>query len=156
MGVSGRPGLKLYLLRHGKAVRDDEDRTRPLTPRGERQSRWLGETMKGRGFRVDRILHSEKLRARQTASLFAAVAAPSARLELVDGLLPEDEVDPWADRFAESREDVLLVGHNPFMERLAWRLVGGPLAFRTATLAGFERGEDGRFALLWSLTPPDA
>jgi phosphohistidine phosphatase len=141
-------------LRHGKAVRDHEDRTRPLTDRGERQSRWLGEAMRAEGFRVDRVLHSEKLRARQTAALFAERALPGLGLEMVEGLLPEDDVDPWVERFEAGDEDVLLVGHNPFMEHLAYRLVGQGVPFRTATLAGFERGPEG-WTLLFSKTPPD-
>lgn len=146
--------MRLYLLRHGKAVRDDEDRTRPLTPRGEAQSRWLGDTLAERGFTVGRVLHSEKLRARQTAALVAERAVPKVHLEMVEGLLPEDDVDPWAERFMLGDGDVLLVGHNPFMERLSRRLAGDAVPFRTATMAAFERLGDG-WTLLWTETPPE-
>ncbi len=68
--------------------------------------------------------------------------------------MPSDDVEPWVERFASEDEDLLLVGHNLFMEDLAEALTGEYLRFKTCTLAAFERQDDGSFTLLWSETPP--
>jgi len=49
-------------------------------------------------------------------------------------------------------EDLLLVGHNPFMEDLCGQLTRGSMRrFSTATLVALERREDGVFEVLWQL-----
>lgn len=146
--------MRLYLLRHGKAIRKDEDQTRPLTARGERQVIQVGRLAAGRGMKVDRVLHSPKMRARQTAELFCREALPEAKLETVDWMLPGDEVDPWVERLQIEDQDLLLVGHNDFMERLAEQLLGRFLRFRTSTLGAFERNPDGEWDLVWLENPP--
>jgi len=143
---------QLYLLRHAKAVADDEDRTRPLAPRGEAQARWLGEAMSDRHLHVDRVLHSPKLRARRTAELFSGRALPGVPVGPVDWLYPEDDVDPWVSRLRHEPEVLLLVGHNTFMERLAEALTGREVRFKTCTLAAFRRSGNA-WELAWTETP---
>lgn len=146
--------MKLYLLRHGKAVRDHEECTRPLAPRGERQVAAQGESMRQRGLQVDRVLYSPKLRARQTMEIFCSRALPDTPREMTDWMLPADAVEPWLPRLAEAQEDLLLVGHNFFMEDLAQLLVGRPVRFKTSTLGAFERDAAGLWSMLWLEHPP--
>jgi phosphohistidine phosphatase len=141
--------MRLYLMRHGKAVRDDEDRTRPLARRGERQAAAQGRRLRERDFQVARVLHSPKLRARQTAELFCQEAFPGKKLELADWMLPFDDVGPWVERVSEAKEDLLLIGHNPFMEHLTWQLVGENVRFKTSTLVAIECHPGGAHTLLW-------
>ena len=75
------------------------------------------------GIQVNEIRHSGKLRAQQTAEIFAehldtqAVAAA--------GLAPKDDVAAIAGAIEQEQGVVMLAGHLPFLERLAAQLVTG-------------------------------
>lgn len=64
--------MKLYLVQHGEASAKTVDPERPLTELGrtdvEQLARFLGEA----GVRIERVMHSGKLRAVQTAECLAA------------------------------------------------------------------------------------
>lgn len=144
----------LYLLRHGKTVRDSEFCTRPLAPRGHRQMVWLAEAVRERDFRPTRVLVSPALRARETAAGFCGRAIPDVPRELADWMLPCDPIGPWVERLRGVDEDLLLVGHNPFMEDLAAALTGKPQRFKTGALAALDRDAKGRWSTAWFLAPP--
>ena len=144
----------LYLLRHGKTIRDSEFCSRPLAPRGHRQMVWLAEAVKAHEFRPARVLVSPALRARQTAQAFCQRAVPDVPRELADWMLPCDPVGPWAERLRGLEEDLLMVGHNPFMEDLATALTGRPHRFKTGALGAFARDALGRWSTEWFLKPP--
>ncbi len=63
--------MRIYLVQHGEAVAKDVDPERPLSEQGhndvEKIATFLGNTQLG----MERILHSGKLRAEQTAEIFA-------------------------------------------------------------------------------------
>jgi phosphohistidine phosphatase len=75
------------------------------------------------GVRPARITHSGKLRAQQTAELLAKACSPDHGVEAGAGLSPNDPVKPVARMVASLSVDTMLVGHLPFMGRLARRLV---------------------------------
>ena len=56
--------------------------------------------------------------------LVAAHLGPAAGVDQDDGLAPLDDVEPWVTRL-DPADDLMLVGHLPFLERLASRLVMG-------------------------------
>jgi phosphohistidine phosphatase len=144
----------LYLLRHGKTVRDSEFCTRPLAPRGHRQMVWLAEAVREHEFHPARVLVSPALRARETAAGFCSRVIPDVPREVTDWMLPCDPVGPWVERVRGLEEDVLLVGHNPFMEDLAGALTGQPHRFKTGAMGAFERDSKGRWHTVWFLAPP--
>ena len=63
--------MKIYCVRHGEAQEVDVSPERPLTEKGtsdiESVARFMGEA----GLHIDHLLHSPKLRAVQTAQIFA-------------------------------------------------------------------------------------
>jgi phosphohistidine phosphatase len=70
------------------------------------------------------ILHSDKKRARQTAEIFEAALSPPDGLRAKAGLGPLDDVTAMAG-LIDSKADLMLVGHLPFMGRLcAWLVTG--------------------------------
>lgn len=144
----------IYLLRHGKTVRDSEFCTRPLAPRGHRQMVWLAEAVRSQDFRPDRVLVSPALRARETAAGFCDRVIPDVPREQTDWMLPCDPVGPWVERLRKGCEDILFVGHNPFMEDLAGALTGQAHRFKTGALGAFEKGPKGRWRTAWFLAPP--
>ncbi len=150
--------VKLYLIHHAEARREEEDPDRPLTEKGWADARRVAAHLVGCGaVRVGRIIHSGKLRARQTAEAWAERLRPVEILP-ADGLDPAADPAAWADRLQWETEDTMLVGHLPYLERLASRLlVGDPggrvVAFQNAGAVCLERGKDGRWAVRWLLTP---
>ena len=59
----------LWLLRHGDAADGSPDAERPLTKKGERQSRAAGRALKRLGVEMDACLTSPKVRAADTSKL---------------------------------------------------------------------------------------
>jgi len=125
--------MNLYLLRHGIAVDRDpqsfpDDSRRPLTLKGEDRVKLIGEAMKALELSFDHILASPYLRASQTAELIVAVLGLKKVLEYRDELTPEG--DPKAlvrhvTKLEPAAEDVLLVGHEPWLSQFMSQLISG-------------------------------
>jgi phosphohistidine phosphatase len=149
--------MRLYLVQHGDSLPKEVDPERPLSAKGRDDLARLAAFIKGR-VPAARILHSGKLRARQTAEALAGALAPGTPLEAMPGIDPLDPVEPVAARIGGWREDTLIAGHQPFLGRLVARLVTGAeeselAAFEPGTLVALERGEGGRFRILFMLRP---
>ena len=149
--------MRLYLVQHGEAVAKEIDSERPLSEHGagdiQRLAGWLAE----RGVRVSRILHSGKTRARQTAERLADALAPARPIEVMPGLAPKDPVEPILAEIDDWREDVVLVGHQPFMGRLVSALLKcderAVVAFRPGTLVCLESDGSSDWLLVSVLRP---
>jgi phosphohistidine phosphatase len=150
--------VKLYLIQHAEARRAEDDPNRPLTEKGWADARRVAAHLVGRGaVRVQRVIHSGKLRARQTAEVWAEHLGPREIIS-ADGLDPAVDPTTWADRLQQTTEDTMLVGHLPHLERLVSRLLVGDsgrrvVVFRNAGVVCLERGDDGSWVVRWSLTP---
>ena len=150
--------MKLYLVRHGHALDDDVDAKRPLSPAGLAEVERAAAFLKEAGVRVAQVLHSGKTRAKQTAELLADAVGAGGRVEPRAGLNPLDPPAPIAASAARWTEDAMLVGHLPFMPKLASHLLMGRgaapfAAFATATIVCLERLEDDRWSMVWMLPP---
>ena len=149
--------MKLYLVQHGQAMAKDQDPERPLTEQGRQNIELLARFLQQAEIRVERVIHSGKLRARQTAEGLAAVVAPGIEPE-VSGLLGPNDNPKAFDWQSESWDrDTLVVGHLPFMAKLVAHLVAAdeqlPLvAFRPGSLVCLERN-DGYWQIAWMLRP---
>ena len=73
---------------------------------------------------VPEIWHSGKLRAEQTADIFAKQLNIAA-LQEVSGLSPNDDVAPFAEKIHKETSSIMVVGHLPFLARLASLLLCG-------------------------------
>lgn len=150
--------MKLYLCQHAEAQWEEVDPSRPLTERGYDDVRRVGAHAAGRArVRVRRIIHSGKLRARQTAEVWAQYLSPVEVLQ-AEGLDPQAEPGVWADRLARETEDTMLVGHLPHLARLASRLLCGDegqglVTFYHGGIVCLEKKEEGTWSLQWALTP---
>ncbi len=63
--------MALYLVQHGKSLSKEEDPEQGLSAEGSADVTRIAEVAKGYHVRPNRILHSGKKRARQTAEIFA-------------------------------------------------------------------------------------
>ncbi len=151
--------MNLYLVRHGEPLSEDLDPRRPLSEKGLRDVRRVGEFLAGTGnLRVKRIFHSPKQRALETAQALAKYLNPGKGVFESEGLLPMDDPSDWAYRISQTREDTMLVGHLPFMARLASLLLCGrfdvvDVDFQTGGTVCLERDLSGGWMLVWSVNP---
>jgi phosphohistidine phosphatase len=154
--------VELYLMQHGEARPKEQDPDRPLTDAGRATVERVAGRAAGLGLRLDAIQHSGVLRARQTADILAGQLGAEERVRERDGLGPLDPVAPVADRLlgqATEATALALVGHLPFLERLASRLVAGDeaaevLAFRMGGLVKLvPKQQRVGFAVVWVLAP---
>jgi len=118
--------MKLFLVRHGEATSKDQDPERPLTESGARSARKIAIMLgRARALQVAEIRHSTKLRAHQTAEIFAAQCASDARVTEMEGLEPTADVSAMAKQLSTADGDIMLVGHLPYLDRLASQLIAG-------------------------------
>lgn len=144
--------LQLLLLRHAKSSWDEaglDDFDRPLNPRGRRAARAMAQYLRKAALRPDMILCSAARRTRETYDIlepalegipvsFEADLYEAGRHDLLKRL----------HRLDDHLHTVMLIGHNPGLERLASALANGhgeakPLArlaekYPTGTLAVLE------------------
>ena len=150
--------MRLYLVQHGDSVPEQADPQRPLSAAGRRQVEAIARLLASAGVRPARTAHSGKLRAQQTAELLAKACSPDHGVEAAAGLSPNDPVKPVARMVASLSADTMLVGHLPFMARLAGRLVTGDehvevVAFVPGTVLCLEPAADDRWRVVWMVRP---
>lgn len=152
--------MELLLVQHGEARPKEEDPARPLSDRGRRLVEQMAVFAARHGVKVDEIRHSGKLRARQTAAVLAEALEPPKGLREAPGLNPEDDVNDAAESLAHEHGRIMLVGHLPFLGRLAGLLLAGDpdapvVQFRNAGIVHLVRDEDPEapWSLRWAVTP---
>lgn len=142
--------MKLYLIQHGEAKPEKIDPARGLTDKGIADATKVAEFSKN--IKVAEIWHSTKLRAKQTAEIFAKALGKQAIEQ--EGLKPNDPVSPIVK---EIDRDLMIVGHLPFMEKISSLLITGsednqPVIFQQAGIVCLEN-TDSKWGLSWMATP---
>jgi len=153
--------MELFLMQHGEAVAESDDPARPLTGAGRAAVERVVARAQAAGVQVNRCLHSGKLRSEQTALLLAEAVVMGARVEARDGLAPNDPVAPVAQWLRSSVKDssIALVGHLPFLDRLASLLISDDedarvIEFQMGGLVKLVPKQQGAgFAVAWALPP---
>jgi phosphohistidine phosphatase len=154
--------MRVYLMQHGLAAAEADDPARPLTAPGRDEVTLVARRARASGVRLDRCVHSGKLRAQQTAELLAAEVGPGS-VEMREGLAPNDPVDrlaAWVRELGDA--DVAVVGHLPHLDRLASLLVAGDpgaqaVRFRNAGLVALVPKPDADgFSVAWVIVPETA
>ncbi len=148
----------LYLVQHGEAKREEEDPNRGLTEKGIQDVRKAAAFAHKAGVKIARIVHSGKTRAVQTAELFADVLVPALDVEAAKDLAPNDDPAAWAGRIAAMQEDLMLVGHLPFLAKLAGLLLCDDqdrtvVSFKMGGIVCLRRQENGSWAIAWMVVP---
>lgn len=120
--------LKVLLARHGESTSTMENPQRPLAITGRQHAEQMASWLHGCGYDVEKVLHSSKLRARQTAKIFGnRLGIHAAHVREFDGINPHDAPEPIADLIDLESGSLLIVSHLPFLNRLAsFMLTGDP------------------------------
>lgn len=117
--------VRLYLLRHAKAqwpAPGTRDFDRPLDATGRADAAGMGALMKARGLVPAQALCSTARRARETWEAAAPHLAVSD-VSFTDALYSSDSAG-YVDliRDFDGEEALLVIGHNPMMEDIAFAL----------------------------------
>jgi phosphohistidine phosphatase len=119
----------LMLLRHAKSAwagQASSDRDRPLDERGRRAAPVMAGYISEIGETPDLVLCSTALRARQTLDHMANDFDPKPEIQHDDALYLADQ-HQILSRIHDTGRDwrkVLVIGHNPGLQRLARGLAG--------------------------------
>ncbi len=151
--------MKLYLMQHGEALTAKENAERPLSEKGLKDVGRLAVFLARSRVKVVRVIHSGKARALATGLAMAEVIGPGREVERAEsGLAPNDNTDQLTIVANALDEDFMVVGHMPFMGRMASRLLTGneeaaKIDFTPSTIACLERAPDGNWSLNWVVRP---
>lgn len=145
--------MKLYLVQHADAVAKQQDPARPLSEKGRADTQRMASFLAQSGVRMERVFHSGKARAVETA----AILYPEVDAEAMEGIAPNDATDKLMQAVQKWDEDVIVVGHLPFMNRMVSRLVAGTeetgvVAFEPGCVVCLGQTENG-WSIEW-MTPP--
>jgi phosphohistidine phosphatase len=128
----------VILLRHAKSSWADPalaDIDRPLAPRGQRAARRIAKYIRRKKIRPAIVLCSPSFRTRQTLEAIAPSLGEDSSVEFVEELYAasEDDLIHRLQALPESVDSVMLIGHNPGLQKL-----GLSLASRGADLPRLE------------------
>jgi phosphohistidine phosphatase len=146
--------MRIYLVQHGKNVPKEQDPDKPLSEEGAKDVRRIADVARNYGLQVARIYHSGKLRARQSAEIYAELLTPAGGLREAEGLSATDDVTAFTTKLEDG---AMFVGHLPFMERMVGYLTAGSpdnrvLKFQNGCLVCLFQ-EDGQWLVKWTLMP---
>ena len=151
------------LMRHGEAKPKDQDPERGLTKAGRVSAAAVARTVARGAPSIRQVWHSDKRRAAETARILADCLAAGGGAALRVGehpsLGPDDPVGPLAAELETLDQDLAVIGHLPFLDRLALKLLGLDhedtvriVEFETAAALCLERDFDG-YRIRWFVTP---
>ena len=148
----------LCLVQHDPANSEDVDPDRHLTEGGLRETQMVAEFLRPLDLHVEAVWHSGKPRAVQTAEILASAIKIDAGLVQHKDLAPEDPVKPVTKEIKLAQRDLMIVGHLPFLSKLASQLLTGDegrgiVAFKNSGIVCFEGDSDREWRLVWMVTP---
>ena len=149
--------MRCYLVRHGDALSAQVDPQRPLSERGRVEVAELAQLALSREVQVAEIRHSGILRAQETAEILAGYLNPPDGVHPSAGLLPEDDPEIVKAELEAAGQPIMLVGHLPYVARLAALLVNGDAAqsigeFSPATMLCCTK-IGARWRIEWQIAP---
>ncbi len=150
--------MLLYLAQHARAKSKEEDPLRGITAPGRAETERMARYFSGLEPRIDQIWHSEKLRARETAEIFAEFLSASDRLQEKAFLAPLDDAALAEAALTKAALEgvaaaLLIVGHMPHLSNLAAKLLGAEvIRFRNSGIVALEQTGP-VWQLIWMSTP---
>ncbi|HWU40268.1 MAG TPA: phosphohistidine phosphatase SixA, partial [Candidatus Acidoferrum sp.] len=144
-------------MQHGEAAPEESDPARPLTPRGRLDVLKVSSVLENAGISSIPIRHSSKTRARQTAQIIASAIGSENITSEEKNLNPNDPIRGVADEISSLSGDLMIVGHLPFLGKLASFLLTGSedaaiVAFRMGGTVCLERDER-HWQVAWMVVP---
>jgi len=159
--------MNLYIVRHAIAVERgtpgyDDDSQRPLTDKGIKKMKKIVKGLRRQDLKLDKILSSPYVRARDTAKILASEFQKEDQLSFSDNLIPPGNFEALVTEIHEKYavDNLALVGHEPMLSQLVSWLTTGNTEMKMVLKKGgvcclFADNlyRDHRADLMWLLTP---
>lgn len=129
-----------------------------LTAEGADDIRRLAQQLNQQGISFQKILHSPKTRAKQTAGIMQQEMAPGASLSEYNDIKPTSDPHIFLAEMEDWQDDTLVVSHLPFVPTLLGLLPGQlgtteAVEFYPGTVVCVSRLENGDWQFEWVATP---
>jgi phosphohistidine phosphatase len=129
--MARKPAVRIVIVRHAEAhpvgerdIQTDADRF--LTAAGRKSARLAARTLRRLGVRPDAVWTSPLVRARETAEILRERLKGKSDLVELPALAPPGKDSAILARLrSEKPDEVILVGHEPFLGELLERLLTG-------------------------------
>ena len=149
--------MALYLVRHGEYVPERINPDCPLSDRGLLEVARMAAMATGNEIELTKIFHSGKKRALQTAIILKEYLKPLFGLDQSINLNPNDDIFYVLGLIARA-ENIMIVGHLPFLEKLVSYLVTGDedepvVQFPTAGIVCLVMDAEEKWEIKWTLMP---
>ncbi len=149
--------MKLLLMQHGEALSKQEDTERPLSDKGCNDVKRIANFLRNTHININLVIHSGKKRAEQTAILMIKNLASAADIETSNLINPNDEVADFFTQLAPDQNDILVVGHLPFMSNLVSQLCCknnlAIVSFQPGSIVCIENNENKEWHINWMIRP---
>ena len=150
--------MRLYLVQHGQARPKSEDPERNLSEEGIRDTERVAAFLRPLNLALAAVWQSGKARAHKTAEILASAVESAQGVVERKGIAPLDPVQPLIEELDTHTDDLMIVGHLPFMNKLASALAAGSddadaVAFRNSGVVCLERDDRGKWRMLWTVLP---
>lgn len=126
------PAHQLIIMRHAKSDWSEEDRSdfdRPLTTRGKKAAKLISKWLKQRQYRIDRVICSPALRAKQTCQLVSReLGIPEKNILWETAIYGAslNNLRSVINQHSEGIHTLLIIGHNPGLDQLLCYLSKDP------------------------------
>ncbi|GMR16262.1 MAG: phosphohistidine phosphatase SixA [Gammaproteobacteria bacterium] len=152
--------MKLYLMRHGEALSPNKDPEQGLTESGKSNIEKVARQLHNNGVTFNRVLHSKKKRARQTAEIMIDNIAPEVTATLHQHITPNDDPGLIISEINTWDEDTLITSHLPYVPNLITRLTGedaflSAISFETGTVVCLIKDDNSTWSIMWSTCPSE-
>ncbi len=149
--------MALYLVRHGEYVLERINPGCPLSDRGLVEVARMAAMATRKEIELTKIFHSGNKRALQTAIILKEYLKPLFGLDQTRGLNPNDDIY-YIVGLIEQAENIMIVGHLPFLEKLVSYAVTGDedepvFQFPTAGIVCLDKDAEGKWEIKWTLKP---
>ena len=149
--------MKIYLMQHGEAKSRDEDAERSLSEQGRNDVEKMAGFINRSGINVNRIIHSGKLRAQQTAEIISSRILNGAT-EISHLINPGDDISDFVEEIDNTDDALFVVGHLPFLSKLVSFLVSESadqdiLIYSPASIVCLQRDDNECWLINWMLKP---
>lgn len=147
--------MRLYLIQHGISLPEEKDPEKSLSQEGKEQTQKIAEFLKTKSVKIDAIWHSPKLRAIQTAQIISkSIFCPE--IQERNDLNPLDSVEKFPEEIQSLNKDLMIVGHLPFLLKLASLLLSGAetnqfISYKNSGAVCLEYTDTWKIA--WMVTP---
>jgi len=119
--------MRLYIVQHGDSLPKDVNPDRPLSDQGRADIQRLTEWLLSHNVQIAQILHSGKIRARETAEILRPLLTSPSQIYKRQGLAPNDSPETFLHQLRDREKDTLVAGHMPFVARaVSQALTGAP------------------------------